>query len=292
MSTKVRALFTDEQIGESRDKFSFIEEFDGIPSSVMSFKKSKDLMGLLDESSGAMGQVPYTTKAVFSGTPLRYSIYNPDQAVWILKYFTNKDFLILDPFMGRGTRSQISMHLGRKYVGYDTCPDTIKLNEMLSKRNNFSETEYTYINGDGTELIEYKDKKDCFDAVFTCPPYYQTEVYSGTNGDLSTMKDGEFDGRIEYMFKNLFRLIKPSDYDEEKFYPVIFTVGSKRLGKHGLLDMDYSFQEAAKKAGFILHDKLITQNKSSIGAFTFRRNYKKKFLQKSHETTLVFIKYK
>lgn len=292
MSPKIKELFSDDDIGETRDKFSFIEDFEGIPSSVKEFTKSDHLMSFLDENIDSAGQVGHTSKASLSGKPVRYSIYIPDQAVWILKYYTKENDIVLDPFMGRGTRSQMSLYMKRKYVGYDTCPDTIQLNHMLSHRNNFSSDDYTYIKGDGTLMKEYSEKKDCVDCVFTCPPYYDVEVYTGDEGDLSHMKDSEFEKQIGVMFKNVHRLIKPSNYEKEEFYPVIITVGSKRVGNRGLLDMDYVFQKLAKEAGLVLHDKLITKNRSPFGAFTFRRNYKKKFLQKAHETTLIFLKYK
>jgi len=283
-------LFTNEEVKENRDKFSFIDEFDGIPCSVKKFKKDAPLMRYLDEGSSAIGQVGKTAKASFSGTPLRYSIYNPTQAVWILKYYTNKNDLILDPFMGRGTRSQMSLYLERKYVGYDVCDDTVNLNHVLSERNGFNKEDYTFIKGDGVAMDDYKENNNCFDAVFTCPPYYNIEKYSGVDGDISFLNDKGFEDSIGHLFKNLYRLIKPSYYDRNEFHPVIITVGSKRIGPGGLLDMDFLFQNKAKKEGFILHDKLITENISSIGAFTFRRNYIKKFVHKTHETTLVFLK--
>ena len=76
-----------------------------------------------------------------------------------------------------------------------------------------------------------------------------------------------------------------------EFYPVIFTVGSLRKGQKGILDMDFIFQKLAMTAGFVLHDKLFTENLTPAAGFTFRRNYGYKFLTKNYETTLVFMKY-
>ena len=156
--------------------------------------------------------------------------------------------------------------------------------------------------GDGTALEEYKDDKDLFDHIITCPPYFDIEKYSGKDGDISFLSDDDFVGKIDQMFGHLYRLIKPSVYDVEiiededknkrsDIHLVIITVGSKRAGKSGLKDMDYIFQNLAYKHGFVLYDKLITINRSQMATFTFRRNYKKRFLNKNHETTLVFAKF-
>ena len=76
-----------------------------------------------------------------------------------------------------------------------------------------------------------------------------------------------------------------------KFFPVIFTVGSVRRGNKGIIDMDYVFQMYAKDAGFVLYDKLFTENVTPGAGFTFRRNYAYRFLTKNYETTLVFMKF-
>jgi len=68
-------------------------------------------------------------------------------------------------------------------------------------------------------------------------------------------------------------------------------VGSVRKGASGLIDMDYIFQNIALKCGFVLHDKLFTENITPGAGFTFRRNYCYSYVTKNFETTLIFLKY-
>ena len=148
----------------------------------------------------------------------------------------------------------------------------------------------------GKSISETEPKQTKFTPIkslmqFTCPPYYGIEKYSGGEGDLSHMSDLEFDQKIRIMFHNLKDMIKKSNYKEKCFHPLIFTVGTVRRGDGGLLDMDFLFQTCAKEAGFVLHDKLITVNNAPGAGFTFRRNWDFKFLCKTHETTLVFLRY-
>ena len=276
---------------QEEDEIFFKDYFGGIPTSVMKFDKDKDLMEFIDDTDDA-GIVKGGTATARGGgyaKNMRYSIYNPTQAQFILKYYTEEGWDILDPFAGRGTRSLMSLRLGRNYYGIDSCEQTVAQNISKIKQNKFK-NEWEIQLGDGTEPQKvYSDK--VFDAVFTCPPYYNIEKYSGGAGDLSHMSDLEFDEKIRIMFHNLKGMVKKSNYKEKRFHPLIFTVGTVRRGDGGLLDMDFLFQTCAKEAGFVLHDKLITVNNAPGAGFTFRRNWDYKFLCKTHETTLVFLRY-
>ncbi len=51
----------------------------------------------------------------------------------IIKAGTNTGDLVLDPFMGSGTTAVVAKKLGRKYVGYETETDFIKIAEKRLK---------------------------------------------------------------------------------------------------------------------------------------------------------------
>jgi DNA modification methylase len=274
------------------DDIDFKRTFGEVPKSIMKFKKDKFLMDLIGNDDSELGKVEGDAKPRGGGyaKELRYSIYNPLQAKFIIEYYTEPGYLILDPFMGRGTRPVVSLYTGRDYYGYDTSSKTIELNTKLIKENLDTKDRFCkLVHGDGTKLEHHPD--EMFDAVFSCPPYYWVEQYSGEEGDLSKINRMDFDNRIEEMFQQLHRIVKTSNYQERKFHPVIFTVGTLRSNTNGLLDMDYNFQTAAKKAGFVLYDKLFTENNSPGAGFTFRRNYHYGFLTKNYETTLIFMKF-
>ncbi len=272
------------------DDIDFKKTFNGIPKSVMKFGKDAKLMELIGNDDSELGKIEGDAVARGGGYAknLRYSIYNPTQAKFILEYYTNPGDVVLDPFTGRGTRPVITTYLGRIYRGYDTCPKTLQLNKQLLSTNGLLENA-TLFNGDGTELVN--ETPNSVDAVFSCPPYYEIEKYSGADGDISHVSREQFDQRIQAMFNRLYEIIKTSNYESKDFHPVIFTVGSVRTGDEGVTDMDFNFQLAARNAGFVLYDKLTTENNSPGAGFTFRRNYRCSFLTKVHETTLVFMKF-
>ena len=47
----------------------------------------------------------------------------------IIKIHTNKDDLILDPFMGSGTTGEAAISLGRKFIGIEKNPEFYKLSK-------------------------------------------------------------------------------------------------------------------------------------------------------------------
>jgi DNA modification methylase len=273
---------------------NFKRKFGDIPKSIMKFRKSRDLMNLIDNDELGIGtpdSLVFTKRGsgVFKDSPLRYSIYNPDQASFILQYYTEEGDLILDPFMGRATRPAVTLFHGRRYIGFDTCQATVDANKDLLERKfpRVGLGKYRLYKGDGTELEPIRSESNKFDAVFTCPPYYNIEKYSGEDGDLSRLRPAKYDARIQELFHHLYQLIKPS---QNRVHPVIFTLGSVRIKDRGLVDMDYEFHSMAEKAGFLLHDKMLTENITPMVGFTFRRNYEQKYVCKNFETTLVFIK--
>jgi len=278
---------------KSIEEINFKERFGTIPKSIMKFKKSKELMELIDYDDSNLRKVEGEAEIRGHGyaKKLGYSIYNPDQAHFIIDYYTKLNDLILDPFMGRATRLATSLYLNRQYVGFDINKETCQLNQRLAFKKFPGNDNYQINHGDGIELDIYS-QKEFIDAVFTCPPYYWAEKYGGEPEDLSHMSFQNFNKRILRLFERLYELVKFSSYKTMEFHPVIFTVGSVRSGEYGLIDMDRIFQSLAIKTGFVLHDKLFTENISPGAGFTFRRNYLYRFVSKNFETTLVFMKYR
>lgn len=271
--------------------FNFKERFGCIPKSIMKFGKDKVLQELISCDDSRLQSLEGNAHARGGGYAknIGFSRYNPAQAKFIIDYYTKKGDTILDPFMGREVRPLIATWLNRKYIGFDTCSLTVEHNStvLATKLPNHKAT---LIHGDGTILrgIEH----ETIDAVFTCPPYYNKERYSGETGDISHLAIIDFEKRIDKLFKRIYEVIKYSNYANKMFHPVIFTVGTLRKGSLGLLDMDYIFQDIALSNGFVLHDKLFTENNAPGAGFTFKRNYEYKFVNKNYETTLVFMKYK
>jgi hypothetical protein len=265
----------------------FKDRFGGVPLSVMDFDKDPSLLAKsgFDSDRDIRKHVLSSDKSGYA-QKLLFSTYNPTQARLFLDYYMPKGAHVLDPFMGRGVRMTMALDLGMSYTGFDVCPKTVDLNRSLLKPGQTANLHLA----DGTMLTPFDGKTDVFDGVFTCPPYYEIEKYSGEPGDLSYLSESEFNSRMQILFHSLYRLVRPSGRQRPDIHPVVMTVGSVRRGEKGLVDMDYVFQGMAREAGFVLHDKVITKNRTPGAGFTFRRNWGLGFATKAHETTLVFLK--
>ena len=120
---------------------------------------------------------------------------------------------------------------------------------------------------------------------------HRTTIYTTDERDISGYDHQKYMSSIKENFQQLHRLIKPSNFDEKVFHPVIFKVGTGRRGTMGIVDMDADFQYVAKECGFVLWDKLYNHLASPWAAVNWERNYKNKYVQKNYETNLVFVKF-
>ena len=218
---------------------------------------------------------------------------NPNQCLFSLDYYTQPNFLILDPFQGRGTTAITSLYLQRRFIGFEINPTSYNnTKEVIRNNMNVSEDDWDIHLGCGCEMKELEGESEIIDAVFTSPPYYNhAEPYSDNPLDLCNMKVEEFDEKIDLMFSNLTRLVKKSDYKKKIFHPAIFVVGTARKGQDGILDMSFTFQAIAKKWGWKLWDQVFVELNNPHLCTSLQRNFELKFVQKNYESQLCFVRF-
>ena len=299
-----KRAFVQANLKEARSKSDYKIDFDmkerwGIPHSIMNFKKADvELQKICDLVSKDPELEWEKRKRGLHFGASRIPVYGmaADHSEFLITYYTPEDGLCLDNFMGRGTNVLASLWHGRRVIGYDVHkPNVDRLNEVINEQFKDVDDRYQLFHSDGTALEELKDEAEYLDAVITDPPYVTfqaAEVYSEDDRDLSHMNNTMFMDRIRHNFKQLHRLIKTSSFEDKIFYPVIFKVGSGRDGKNGIIDMDADFQAAAKEAGFVLYDKVFNQLQTPFASTNWERNYINKYVMKSHEVNLVFMKFK
>ena len=116
------------------------------------------------------------------------STFNPVLTEVIYKWFVVSKGTVYDPFAGGITRGGIAAVLGLKYRGIDINPIQVQDNEekWLKIANKWviqGSTEWVC-----ADAVKYSPEEPV-DLVFTCPPYYNLEVYSDNPDDLSTKGD-------------------------------------------------------------------------------------------------------
>ena len=87
----------------------------------------------------------------------------------LVKMFTKKGMVVLDPFMGSGTTAIASFLNGRKSIGVDLSEDYHRLALERFKKQGMTEHDYVYIVGDSLEKL---DELSNVDYIVTSPPYH------------------------------------------------------------------------------------------------------------------------
>ncbi len=218
---------------------------------------------------------------------------HPDHAAFFIDYYSKPGDLILDCFSGRGTNLLVGAAMGRRVVGYDlTAANLEKVRSVALEHTDIEPTAMQLHHSDGCELAEYSDQSDLFDLVTTDPPYLGcTENYSDDPRELPQKDIDAFRERMTQCLSNLKRLIKPSDWDNKDFHPVVIKCGSARKGTEGLIDMGFEVETIARQLGYVVHDKVFNILNSHYQMFTTRKCIEHRYTQKVHETNLVLLKY-
>lgn len=119
------------------------------------------------------------------------SIFDPVLCELAYCWFTpGPDSSILDPFAGGSVRGIVAAILGHRYTGIDLSESQVEANDEQAATILPDRRPY-WIVGDSRELEALLGDPDVdpdarFDLLFSCPPYYDLEVYSDDPADLST----------------------------------------------------------------------------------------------------------
>ena len=225
-----------------------------------------------------------------------FQVYSqhPDHSAYFIDYYSKEGDLILDCMSGRGTNLLVGAALGRRVVGYDLNAKNLeKVRKVAMEHTEIDPDDLVLHHSDGCDLVEFADQSNIFDLVTFDPPYAgAAETYIDDERCLGNIKDLDlFYERIETCMSNLKRLVKPSNWEEKEFHPVVMKCGSSRKGKYGLHEMSTEVEVIAKKLGFVLHDKVINALNSQWAMFTTSRCIDYRYSVKNHEYNLVWVKY-
>lgn len=110
---------------------------------------------------------------------------NPALAGKIIRYWSEEEDIILDPFAGRG-RAVVAMLHNRHYIGFEVSEMAYKqLYETISQERYEDLPQPVLHNEDSYNLDNHPLPE--VDLIFTCPPYWNLEQYESVPGQLSNM---------------------------------------------------------------------------------------------------------
>ena len=212
------------------------------------------------------------------------SIFDPVLCEIIYDWFCKKNDNILDPFAGGSVRGIVANYLDYYYTGIELREEQVNANKGQAETI-FQSTPNTiqpkWITGDSNKELNKIDKM--FDFIFSCPPYYDLEVYCDNPNDLSNMDYNSFNKVYESIIQKSCLLLKDNSF-------ACFVVGNCRNKDGYIMDLVGNTIRAFEKAGLKLYNDIILRNAygtAMLRANTFMR-YKK--VVKVHQNILVFCK--
>ena len=259
-----------------------ITPFSVLDTRTKEWKQRKDHWITTYGIQSELGREDIKSKSQFWESTSNVSIFDPVLCELMYDWFVPKGGKILDPFSGGSVRGIVAHEMGFHYDGIDLSQNQIIANQKQSSGPN-------WIVGDSDKEIFFLDSD--YDFVFTCPPYYDLEVYSDNVSDLSTLNERKFDQKYEkIIYKSVTKL------KENRFFGIVVsevrntsTTGSYSIGNYRKLVSKTI--EMCEKHGLKFYNDMVLFNSqhqaSRVGKTYFDRNRK---IPSVHQNILIFVK--
>lgn|SRR3990167_2033955 len=175
----------------------------------------------------------------------RASIFNPHFAQMILSAYCPTKANIFDPFGGGGTRGFVATAMGHKYHGVELRQNEV---DRIKEQQNKLGLYFDIVCADSRK---YPVTPQVYDFCYTCPPYYNLEIYSDLPNDLSNIKMyGEFMGQLRESINTSYVALKNGSLS-------CWVVGNFRDKDGYLTHFNSDLIWAAKECGYKLHDEIV-----------------------------------
>ena len=279
---------------EWKEEYKKIKDELQTPKSIMRFGRKQDHLNDLCLLVSHNEKLRKTKrKALFGTSEITNYTMLPEHSRWFIRYYTKENFLCVDNTCGRGTNLIAAALEGRRIIGYDLNKDNLEsIRDACVNHIGAKPEDVTLHHSCGVEMVEYKEASNIIDCFINDVPYIGgAEKYTDDTRDLCNQTDEDFYKKIDIMMGNMKRLIKPSNYEEKIFHPIIMKMGSQRRGAEGLKTMDTDIEMIARKHQLILHDKIVNELKPTLQNYNLQRCIENKFTIKLMETNLIFLKY-
>jgi DNA modification methylase len=209
------------------------------------------------------------------------SIFDPVLCEVLYKWFCPDGGLILDPFAGGSVRGIVANKLGYKYTGIDIRKEQIDSNrEQALNILEVNNQPQWYVGNSEYELCGLFNE---YDLMFSCPPYFNLEVYSDIEGDISNMEYKEFIKSYKEIIRKGCNLLKQGGY-------ACFIVGEVRDKKGNYIGFVPDTIKAFQECGMNYYNEAILLTPIASASMRADKNMSSCKLAKIHQNILVFRK--
>lgn len=246
-------------------------------------QKKKELLKEMGENGESRENTLDSDGGIVATINNGVSILDPVLAQFALKCFTPKlESIVLDPFAGDLVFGYISKREGHFFTGIELREEQAVANQ---ERCDDLEADGSakYIN-DSSENIDQYINDESVDFVFSCPPYYDLEVYSDLDNDLSNQETYEdFYKLIEDILTKTANKLKQNRF-------AMIAIGEIRNKDGSYCGFVPDIIKIMTNAGLSFYNEIIIYN--SLGSAPMRANnyMASRKVVKVHQNALVFYK--
>lgn len=208
------------------------------------------------------------------------SIFDPVLCELMYKWFCPAGGTVLDPFAGGSVRGIVAEYLGFKYTGIELRPEQVESNRKQAAAIKLMPD---WIVGDSDVRLDEGSER--YDFLFSCPPYFNLEVYSDLPGELSAIKQYD-DFLVKYtrIIQKAVARLRPNRF-------ACYVVSNLRDARTGYF---YNFIAdtiaAFHTTGARLYNDAILVNVAGTLPIRIRRQFNSgRKLGKCHQNILVFF---
>ena len=217
-------------------------------------------------------------RGVVEGT----SVFDPVIVELAVRWYSAPGGTVLDPFAGGSVRGIVASLLGRNYLGIDLRADQIKANK---EQKSVASPDFPplWISGDSEKVLDGVEPESV-DLVFSCPPYFDLEVYSDDPDDLSNMD-------WESFLTSYYEIIRKSAnaLKEDRF--AVFVIGEVRDKKGFIRGLIPETINAFREAGLNYYNNGITLDPQATAALRAAPQFNSgRKLITVHQHFMVFVK--
>ena len=274
----------DEEISEKEKHEKLIDKFIVPPFTILDTRQGywidrKKIWRELIGDNGESREGTLAKDSIMSEMNNGVSLLDPVLAEIAVRWFGIENGSSFDCFAGDSVFGYVSSYLGQKFIG-------IELREEQAKLNNERIGDYLeskYFCDDGRNVLNYI-KKESQDLLFSCPPYFDLEVYSNLENDASNQDTYEdfllileeaFTKSIQCLKNNRFAVIVVGDIRDKKGFYYSFPDDIKRI--------------FIKNDCFLYNDMILVE---SLGTLPQRvqKSMNNRKVGKCHQNVIVFYK--
>lgn len=206
------------------------------------------------------------------------SIFDPVLAEILVKWFSPAGGKIFDTFAG-GAFGFVAGMLGREYSGIELRKEQADINNARLRRANLPGR---YICDDGQNVCDHF-APESMDMFFSCPPYFDLEVYSDDPRDASNQSYEGFRSILANALGGAAKCLKPN-----RFACVVMS--NVRDDRGFYRDICGDIRAIMRDNGLHLYNEIVlinSVNTASLRAAAYMKNRK---VARTHQDVLVFYK--